>query len=204
MFENNGLINARLDEVDGFTVYTVDNFFKNPHAILDLLNQHEPVLWKNWETPSYNGIHFADRRHCIQSDEIIPIQEMIAKLCNREPIVPNEACTNITQFNNKTFNNYKDNFWYPHRDEGFTCIIYLNHNTFPGTNLYRIIENDELEGPEHFAPWRSKTKYQIISTIEASFNNLILLDAKNLLNGMAVVDDTFFHLERRNMVMFFK
>ena len=39
MFENNGLINARLDEVDGFKVYTVDNFFKNPHDILDLLRE---------------------------------------------------------------------------------------------------------------------------------------------------------------------
>ena len=34
--------------------------------------------------------------------------------------------TNVTKFIDKNFNDYENNYWYPHKDFGYTALIYFN------------------------------------------------------------------------------
>ena len=62
------------------------------------------------------------------------------------------------------FNDYKNFYWWPHTDLGYTGIVYLNReNSFSGTNLYENLDQSS-EPPncsEHCFPWRPKSKYKV-------------------------------------------
>ena len=63
MFEINKNLDINTKDVEGSTVYIIDNFYKNPDEVVNLLQRIKPPLWKKGETPSYNGIYFEEYRH---------------------------------------------------------------------------------------------------------------------------------------------
>ena len=185
-------------------IYTFDNFYKYPNSVIDFINSHDPVLWKNWEKQSYNGIFFNDYRHNIKDDRFRGVTDFLSSVCTQQVSDPANIVTNKITFKDFEFNDYFNNYWGPHRDIGYNGIIYLNtQDTF--TNLYSSIAEDEWNVPEHAAPWRPKTKYKIEKQLTGKFNRLILFDGAKFLHGMSIDTDEFFKNSYRfNQVIFFK
>jgi hypothetical protein len=206
IYEINPIDQIKSEEYFKTTIYTVDNFFKSPELIVESLVEENAPLWKAEEKPSYNGTHFYDRRHFVVNDYLIPVHDALAKVCGGKPrqSFNNRFSTNFCKLVDHPFNDYKNNYWWPHYDSpGYTAIVYLNDITTAGTNLYvGIGDNVEPDNHEHYAPWKSKSKYYRAKMLEAKYNRLVIFDGGSFLHGMAIEDDTFFNTERMNLVMF--
>lgn len=203
MFQINDTLDIKIEECNESKIYTIDNFFKNPDAIRDHLTNTPTPLWKGNIMPSNNGVMFEDRRHHMTDTDIVLIQEMLSKLCGDSMFDSNtDMFSNCCHFKRDKFNDYKNNFWSPHFDPGYTALIYLDKDPGPGTNLYEQVETDVNNTPEHWAPWRPRYKYKVIKTIESMYNRLVLFNGKQFLHGMAVEDDRFFNKERLNVAIF--
>jgi hypothetical protein len=206
-FEINPNYTITEEEFQDSKIYYVDNFYKYPDELVShLLTSEPPKLWKEHDTPSYNGVHFLDYRHAFKDTGVEYVGDELANICKQHYVGINRdiVVTNCTKFLDKDFNDYKNYYWLPHIDfEGYIGIIYLNPTTNQGTNLYEQLEDDSYDGPEHYQPWRSKHKYKLIKTLEGTFNRVILFDAGYFLHGMSVDSDDFFNIFRLNQVLFF-
>lgn len=205
LFETNDFSNIQVEEFEGSKIYTMDNFYKYPEHILEFLLVHStPNLWKADVQPSYNGIHFLDQRHDFSVPGFTEVSINLSKICGQLVSQPNRIVTNCTKFLNQEFNDYKNNYWAPHYDYGYTALIYFNGFDCPGTNIYKQLEEDDRDSfPEHYAPWRSKEKFKIMKTVEARFNRMVMFDGSYFLHGMNISDDRFFKLQRINQAIFF-
>ena len=201
MFDTNKSLFVDKFSFKGSTFYKVDNFFKEPNRIVDYLNSNEPELWKKEQGCFYNGIKYFDKRHFIPVNPFKEFALHISGLTNFN----DECYSNCMTFIDKEYNNYKDNFWFPHCDDNqIICIVYLNESyKGPGTNIYSRISDDYTNIPEHMIPWRSRSKYNLELQIQSKFNRFVMFDG-NFLHGAAIEDDTFFYEERKNIVSFFK
>jgi hypothetical protein len=207
IFEINDLSDVQEIELDGSKLYIKDNFYKYPNLVLNFIELHQSEVWKEGETPSYNMIHFQERRHHIEVSQILEVSRKLSKLTKQKPVVPYTLATNYIRFIDRDFNNFKDNYWWPHLDCGYTAIIYFDNfqEEIPGTNLYKKIKPYNFsEFPEHYRPWIDKDKFQIIHSFKSKFNRLVLFDGKKFLHNMAIEDDKFFYdTFRKNQVIFF-
>ena len=198
-------VNEELEiQVENFLdskIITIENFLKYPEYVVEFLNNTQTPLWKINENNSHNGIFFDDRRHIIENNSIA---QKIQKFAEGQKNLYEKVYSNYTSFYNNSFNDYKNNYWWPHRDSGHTAIIYLNHYTGSGTNLYDMVEQDNIMCNEHEQPWRPKDRYRILKTLNCGFNKLVMFDAKKFLHGMAIEDETFFNQRRINIAVFFK
>jgi len=182
-------------------IITIENFLKYPECVVEYLNNTSTPLWKINEKNSYNGIFFDDRRHIIKDDSIKDKLQQFA--CGQKEAY-GQIYSNYTLFFNNSFNDYKNNYWWPHRDVGYTALIYLNHYDGGGTNLYEMVEKDDIMCNEHEQPWRPRNKYKKLKTLNCGFNKLVMFNANKFLHGMAIEDDVFFNERRINIAVFFK
>jgi hypothetical protein len=210
LFEFNDIKNIDIETIDGSNIYIIDNFFKNPDDILEyLLTTPTPVL-KAYEYPSFNTVHFFEGRHVIDDPQIGVIQQELMNICGGKLYRPNKIFSNVAHFKDPVFNDYKNSYWWPHRDPGYNCLIYMNKMPTDGTNLYEELSPDDQlymyqnKINEHQAPWRPKHCYNILKTIPAKYNRLAMFDGKKFLHNMAINDDTFFHQVRLNLALFFQ
>jgi hypothetical protein len=204
IFEINNLNNIQIETFQDSKIYTMDNFYKYPEEILNyLLYTHAPSLWKECDTPSFNGIHFLDLRHKIDDLNFKNVGIQLSNICNQTAHSLGTVKTNFIKFLNKEFNDYSNNYWAPHFDMGYTAIIYLN-SVDAATNIYEQLEDDKWTSPEHFEPWRSKQKYKIIKQLRGRFNRLVMFDGAKFLHGMDISNDDFFKFFRMNQVLFLK
>jgi len=204
IYEINELNNIQTFNFQGSKIYVMDDFYRYPEEVLSRFLSIESKIWKEKEIPSYNKVHFLDKRHDFHDDNFINVGEQLSKICGEPVAQPGRIVTNIMKFIDRDFNDYKNNYWWPHCDLGHTALIYLNNFEYPGTNIYEPLEQDNWNTVEHYEPWRPKEKYKVILTLNAKFNRMVLFDAKKLFHGMNVSDDTFFHRVRMNQAIFFK
>jgi hypothetical protein len=202
---NADLFDISLDDIktevfQDSVIYIVDNFYKYPNDVLALIESNKPKLWKSWQNPSYNGLHFEDYRHDFIDTRFNLVTAALENLCNQPASEATSITTNKIKFNDYYFNDYFNNYWAPHNDLGYTGIVYFDSS---GTNLYERISEDVFVENEHVAPWRSKSKYNKIKTLEAKFNRLVLFDGYKFLHGMDITDDIFFKKYRLNQAIFF-
>jgi hypothetical protein len=203
IFETNNLENITVEKFQDSNIYIMDNFYKYPDEVLSYLFLTEPAkLWKEKETPSFNNIHFTDRRHNFYNEQFKETGIRLSTICNQPLRFPGTVNTNCIKFIDTEFNDYKNNYWGPHRDLGYNAIIYLNVSG-GFTNLYEQNALDKWDTPEHFAPWRPKHKYQIIKQLDGKFNRLIMFDGAKFLHGMDISSNEFFNIHRINQVLFF-
>jgi hypothetical protein len=208
MFEISKNININLEIFEESKIYIIDNFYQDPDSILNLFLNYRADLWKKNETPSYNSIHFEDRKHILHSDEIVKVYDFLSFLCNQAPVNNTLLSTNIIKFNKCEFNDYKNNYWWPHKDDGYNGIVYFNDgDKVSGTNFYENLdpENELQNRSEHSDPWRSKDKWKLIKTLNPSYNRLVLFDGSKFFHGMNICNDDYFGENCRfNQIFFFE
>tara|TARA_B100000886_G_C20327426_1_gene450874 strand:- start:107 stop:751 length:645 start_codon:yes stop_codon:yes gene_type:complete len=194
MWELNENLNVKSYEIQGSTIYIVDNIYKYPDKVgRYLFNRNDVPLWKNDNTSqSRNGKDFDDRRYLEPKE--IPIHAYLEQLCGQK-LSDRGLITNQTRFLQNQYNQkYKDHYWWAHTDSGYNGIIYFNHDSINGTNLY--YQNCPLPNEnEHVDPWTSKKNMVLLHYLEPKFNRLVLFNGKKFLHGMAINDDRY-HCKR--------
>lgn len=207
MFEHNDLSNMKVIDFEDSYIFFMDNFYKDPDAVLEYLLSIPPPIWKEWEKPSYNMIYFEDRRHQLENEEVIQTLKNIGNLVDQIP-TDYKVVTNFTRFKDDPFNNFDDNYWWPHHDSGYNALVYLNkyEEEHIGTHLYRELYKSSDSGiPEHARPWAPKKNWKILATLKAKYNRFVMFDGKKYYHGMDISDKRFFGDNYRiNQVMFFK
>jgi hypothetical protein len=211
IFKINKDFQLNVEIFNGSSIYTIDNFYQNPDSILDFFLNTETLVHKKNEKPSYNQIYFDDLRHsieCNQSNNIDFIYDFLGNLCKQTPISSSHILTNITRFKYHNFNDYVNNYWWPHKDHGYNAIIYFNKNDDDcGTNLYLNMNPREEppKCPEHFCPWRKKSNFKLIKSLTPKFNRMIMFDGLKFYHGMNICNNYYFKKEYRlNQVLFFQ
>jgi hypothetical protein len=208
MFEISKNINVNLEIFQESKIYIIDNFYEDPDSVLNFFLSHDADLWKKEETPSYNSIYFEDRSHGLDSNEITKVYNFLSFLCNQDPINDTELATNLFKLKKCEFNDYQNNYWSPHKDCGYTGIVYFNDgDQVSGTNLYENLdpENEPPNCPEHFDPWRSKDKWRLVKTLIPRYNRLVLFDGFKFFHGMNICNQDYFGENFRfNQVFFFE
>jgi len=209
VFELNYPNNINVQQVQDSLVCSVDNFYKNPDEIVQYIETHETIVHKENQQPSYNKIHFSDLRHIIKNKEIEKVYKFVEGQFNSNITHDmNEVFTNKTLWNDNVFNNFKDNYWWPHTDgpEGtLTCLVYFDSS---GTNLYELKISREAQDkveimPEHYVPWRPREDFELIHKIEGKYNKFVIFHS-HFYHGAAVWDKTYFKKYRLNQVFFMK
>ena len=220
--------------INGESPYAyIDNFFKNPEEVIELLHHIAPNFHKEGGTSNnsmdngvvrpqdndedrsefknYNGEYFADMRHEFYSDKILPAYEHLHHVlrgmgitqvpCDRRAVI-----SNCFVFKEHPFNTYKDSYWWPHRDAGYSVLVYLNKDDNTGTNVYECLAPD-YEGEdvrEHEQPWRPKAHYKLIHNLEPKYNRAVIFNGEKYHHGMNITDNRFAGSEvRMNLGFFF-
>jgi|TARA_R100000030_G_scaffold38005_1_gene28524 hypothetical protein len=204
MFEISKNLSINLEVFRDSKIYTIDNFYQDPYSVVNYFLSIVPPLWKIDSPNTVNGIHFEDRRHMFDSEEIEKVYDFLSFICDREPYKVH-VCTNVSRFKKNKFNNYENNYWWPHKDHGYTGIVYFNtDDEVNGTNLYECLDENYVVRAEHECPWVSKKKFGLIKTLRPRFNRLVLFDAKKFIHGMNISNDTYFDEGYRfNQAFFF-
>jgi hypothetical protein len=190
-------------------IFTIDNFYSYPEEVVELIQDLPKRLHKIESKPTQNGIHFEDYRDIVYIEDLEPVYFFLSVLSGSEPRTY-DFVSNVTKFKNSSYNDYNNNYWWPHLDDGYTAIIYLNDNDESecGTNLYENLCQEEKNltdnMPEHSEPWRPKEKYKLLKTLKPKYNRLVMFNAKKFLHGMQICNDVYLKDSfRMNQVLFF-
>jgi hypothetical protein len=209
IFEHNDISEMKVVDFEDTHIFFMDNFYKDPDAVLNYLLSTPPPIWKEWEKPSYNMIYFEDRRHQLINPDVSETLKTIGNLVNQVPTDENKVITNFTRFKDDKFNDFTNNYWWPHHDCGYNAIVYLNkyEEEHIGTHLYKELYRDPrfTSVPEHSRPWAPKKNWEILVTLKSKYNRFVMFDGKKYFHGMDISDKRFFGENYRiNQVMFFK
>lgn len=215
------LMQIKRRDVAGTRGYQIDNFYSHPEFIFNQILSAEDfglLGSENGAPPreSLNGVKFIDSRHRKVVPELrskIDVLELhvgnIKYTTNSKETSP-VLLTNHMQWLDDEYNDFENNYWWPHYDNDWTCIIYLNYEKVNGTNIYKAVgdyrEKVQSKQVEQANPWHSKEHFELIDYLEPSFNRAYLFQAGSLLHGAAINDKTYFNtneLFRLNQVMFF-
>ena len=205
MFELNDNLEVKKELFEGTVIYTIDDFYKNPLEVENYLfgKPNEIPLHKRYEKPSFNGIHFEDRRHdSVDNLDLKKVYDFLSDLCGQGYEAP-DIVTNCTRFKRHQFNDYKNYYWWPHTDGGYNGIVYFNDDSEHGTCFYEeLVEKPDV--PEHYQPWGAKKDFIVLKTLESKYNRFVFFDGYEFPHGMNICTDRYFGEEyRKNQVFFF-
>lgn len=209
MFELNKDIKINKYFVEDSLIFTIDNFYKNPDKIVNLFLEAPFKIHKKNIIKSYNMVLFEDNRHIFKCEELTEVNKFLSGICGQKTYYREDlGFTNFTRFKKDNFNDYHNNYWWPHKDGGYNGIVYFNKNDIEsGTNLYKNLDlNDPPRGvEEHQEPWRSKSKYTLIHQIKPKYNRMVLFDGFKFFHGMNICNNEYFDkIYRMNQIFFFE
>ncbi len=195
--------NIKVQNFRGTKIFRIKNFYKNPKTLKEWILSKDFEYHKKNEL-GYNGIYFNDRRHVIDTPNMKNLCVFLSTLCERSCKNDSKIVTNYFNFKNHPYNNFKNNYWHPHLDAGYTAIIYLQGS---GTNLYETFDEEEKIKVdlinEHLDPWKSKKKWKKIYHFGGRFNELVLFNANNFYHGADISSLLHTKTDRLNQVIFF-
>ena len=205
MLKLNKKLDVEVEEFYGSNIYYIHDFYQDPDSIKEGLDSIESVFFKttfDTDEGTNNGLHFEDRRHHIETNEIKFITKVLSNLCGQDPFDDKNFVTNVHRFTKSDFNNYQDHYWWPHKDTGYNALIYFNKGDKEcGTNLYEMIDENEFEirkeKSEHGISWRKKEKWKVLKHIEPEYNMCVLFDGLKFWHGMNICNDRYFGDEYR-------
>ena len=205
MFELNNNLEIKEELFQGTVIYTIDDFYRDPQQVENYLfrNISNLPLHKIEEKPSFNGIHFEDRRHPSKENfQLEKVYDFLSGLCGQS-YEGSDLITNCARFKRHEFNDYENCHWWPHKDTGYNGIVYFNDDDQNGTNFYNQLTQSPLVH-EHYAPWKSKDELEVIKHLEPKYNRLVFFDGWKFPHGMNISNDRYFGEEyRKNQVFFF-
>ena len=203
MFRLNNRLQIKQETLQESVIYYIDNFYLHPEKVEEYIFDKDTPLHKIEQKPSYNNIHFEDRRLIKEDERLHSVVDFLSQICNQKPET-HCIVTNMQRFFTNDFNDYKNYVWWPHQDNGYNGIVYFSDEC--GTNLYSTDTTDELpNAPEHYKPWRLREKYKILKTIEPKYNRLVLFDGFKFPHGVDICSDRYYGEEyRKNQVFFFQ
>lgn len=204
----------------GTRAYQIDNFYDNPAFIMDMILSGPPNQVVT-EHPLH-GNEFFDLRHHREEPTLKKYTDQVIQILNDDNFYVYKENgvdvldTNFMRWKKSDFNNYEENFWFPHQDEGWVCIIYLNEAETNGTNIYEdkhksICKYGGRKTEKDRHPWKPKSDFEVVDYLEPKFNRGFLFDAKKIPHGAAIDDETYFYSEaeqnysrhRLNQALFF-
>ena len=206
MFELNENLEIKKELFEGTVIYTIDDFYIHPQKVENYLfgEPNKIPLHKIHEKPSFNGVHFEDRRHNDSIDilDLKNVYDFLSSLCGQGYEVP-DVVTNCTRFKRHQFNDYKNYYWWPHTDGGYNGIVYFNDDNKNGTCFYdELVDRPAM--PEHYQPWGEKKNFILLKTLEPKYNRFVFFDGYEFSHGMNICTDRYFGEEyRKNQVFFF-
>ena len=203
MFRLNNRLQIKQETLQESVIYYIDNFYLHPEKVEEYIFDKDTPLHKIEQKPSYNNIHFEDRRLIKEDERLHSVVDFLSQICNQKPET-HCIVTNMQRFSDNDFNDYKNYVWWPHQDNGYNGIVYFSNEC--GTNLYSTDTTDELpNAPEHYKPWRLRENYEILKTIEPKYNRLVLFDGFKFPHGVDICSDRYYGEEyRKNQVFFFQ
>ena len=203
MFKLNNRLQVKQETLQESVIYYIDNFYLHPKEVEEYLFDKDTPLHKTEQKPSYNNIHFEDRRLIKEDERLHIVVNFISQICDQKPETY-AIVTNMQRFFNHDFNDYKNCVWWPHQDNGYNGIVYFSDEC--GTNLYSTDTTDELpNAPEHYKPWRLRENYKILKTLEPKYNRLVLFDGFKFPHGVDICSHRYYGKEyRKNQVFFFQ
>ena len=204
----------------GTRAFQIDNFYDNVGFIMDILLSG-PTNQVITEHPMH-GTEFFDLRHHRKEPALKKYTDQVVGLLNdtsfevyKEDGV-DVLDTNFMRWKKSDWNNYEENFWFPHLDNGWVCLVYLNEAESNGTNIYKdkygkIYEYGGRVTQEDRDPWKRKSDFELVDYLAPKFNRGFLFDASKVPHGAAVNDETYFYAEeekdygkhRLNQALFF-
>ena len=205
MFYLNPNLEIKEEVLDGSIIYYIDDFYLYPEQVDEYLFGGKTPLHKIEEKPSYNTIHFEDRRLIKRDSRLENVVDFLSAICSQAPSTY-AVVTNMQRFFDHEFNDYKNCIWWPHKDFGYNGIVYFNKGDNEcGTNLYGDTTDELPDVPEHYQPWRPSEKYEILKVLEPKYNRLVFFDGFKFLHGADISNHRYFGEEyRKNQVFFFQ
>ena len=85
MFELNHRLQIKRETLQGSVIYYIDNFYLHPHKVEEYLFDPETPLHKIEQKPSYNSIHFEDRRLIKEDERLHPVVNFLSQICGQQP-----------------------------------------------------------------------------------------------------------------------
>jgi hypothetical protein len=192
----------------GTDIYYIDNFYLNPDFVVKFLNENPPPMHNTpgkEQHESLNGLQFYDMRHDMIVDEFKDGYEYLSHVCGKKPwFETNRLFTNQIRFVDKNFNDYKNKYWFPHTDDGYTALVYLNKNDEQcGTNIYENVKPDiGAYLGEHIDPWRPKDNWMVLKTIKPKYNRCVIFNGNKFAHGMNITNDRYFGSEFRRNILY--
>lgn len=198
-------------DIAGTPGWQFDDFYDDPVYILNLIASTPPNP-SGVNHSSSNGQYYSDMRH--QVGPLKYLEPYISVIEETHGDIKNDSVepaifTNFMHWQKHDWNDYKNNYWYPHYDTAWTFILYLNP-TEPnnGTNIYRDKDDyfNKVQSRvfEHDKPWQGREHYEVVDYLEPVFNRGYLFNSGILLHGAAIEDETYFeNMFRLNQVIFF-
>ena len=190
----------------GTRAFQIDNFYDHPAYIMDMILSGPPN--KIMTEHPLHGDEFFDLRHHRKEPTLKKYTDQLVELLSDQnmDVYRHEGVevldTNFMRWKKSNFNNYQDNFWFPHQDDGWVCIIYLNESMTNGTNIYAdkygsIVKYGGKLSQEDRHPWKPRSDFEIVDYLKPKFNRAFLFDAKKIPHGAAVNDETYFYTEEQ-------
>ena len=175
MFEIN---NKKIEKYEHFTV--IRDFYKKPDEVVEFIHRYEPHWHKNPHGYFSQGYDFDDMRHIIYTFQIKPVWDFLSQVtkqrpCQDEPDKEYSINTNYTYFRQI----YKKKHFYPHRDYGYTALIYLDKEVANGTNIYQNISWDETKD-EHRDHYCNQDEVKVIAHTPSEYNKLVIWNGLQL------------------------
>ena len=202
MLELNKKLDVEVEDFHGSRIYYIPDFYKDPDEIKEVLDLVEPKYFKEEQNGAYNRIHFHDMRHKIPCSNIGFVNKVLSNLCEQHAYEKRFIQTNCHKFVKNEFNDYENNYWWPHQDTGYVGLVYFNKDDDEcGTNLYEMLDLEEPKRKkkvqEHTEPWRSKERYRLLKHIPPVYNMCVLFDGHHFPHGMNICNDRYFGDEFR-------
>ena len=199
MINNELVIHKEL--ILGRPVFTVDNFLLDPDTFHDLCFSEVGELHKPDCPNTLNGVYFYDRRKLVYGELVGQADALVKVLTHQDPCHDYFNTNELLLFD-ESYNNPQDNWWWPHIDDGYNMIIYMNKDGDDcGTNLY-YPEDFIMDGYEHANPWIPKNKVRRITHLEGRYNRMVLFDGL-IPHGMNLVKGKYTNSYRQNVVGFY-
>ena len=183
----------------GSKIFTIDNVFAEPKKLERFLFNRQTAMVENKDPFQYNGMEFMKCRYHDFVNKAAPIVWLAANLSNQEPSFYGALKTNTEVWLKGNYNDYENNYWFPHIDNGYNCIIYFNQDSKNGTNLYDPSLKDEewfsslmKEVPVGAQPWIPKRKVKLLKTLRPKYNRMVLFDGAYFPHSPAIENEKYF------------